>query len=111
MMPETVAKHEKNRPMLTKFVVLHRIAALSGVQCSRHRRTDFGAKLYQKLSNADEQHSCQKAPDASDAKVKRAGARRLSAEARRVHACVHHDAEKAEFGSTKSRQGATHQRL
>ena len=45
MMPETVEKHEKNRPMLTKFVVLHRIAALSGVQCSRHRRTDFGAKF------------------------------------------------------------------
>ncbi len=45
MMSETVAKPEKIRPMLTKFVVLHRIAALSGVQYSRNRRTDFGAKF------------------------------------------------------------------
>ena len=38
-------KPQKNRPMLTKNVVLPRIAALLGVQCGRIRRPESGAKI------------------------------------------------------------------
>ena len=48
---------------------------------------------------------------AQKAKKKVPALQQSPAEARRLHARLHHDAEEAELGAAQGRQGAAHQRL
>src|SRR5215472_4821689 len=61
--------------------------------------------------DADDQPADRKSAHGTEVAQEGAGAAAVAAEAWRVHARLHHDAEEAELGAAQGRQGAPDQRL
>src|SRR6516164_3167837 len=61
--------------------------------------------------DADDQPADRKSARGAEVAQEGAGAAAVAAEARRVHARLHHDPEEAELGASQGRQGAPDQRV
>src|SRR5256885_3929286 len=64
-----------------------------------------------RMNDADDQPADRKSAHGAEVAQEGAGAAAVAAEARRLHARLHDDAEEAELGAAQGRQGASDQRL
>src|SRR6266568_1403112 len=105
------ARGEKRHNLLRLIDFPARIPALCGVRAGRPFFTDGPSLFFGTGNNADSQSVGAQCPGSPARQEQGARARRLAAEARRMHAGVYDHAEEAQLGAAQGRQGAPHQRI